>query len=281
MRLVRRPNPALAARPARLPVRPALLGIVLLALSFLSLCPWPGHAQSSVRDSYAVLLVNGPNEAANTVLVSPDLVKKLHELERGVSLPQVGAILVTAKYQGQAKGQAVDFDAQYELIGLHEQTDLIVPLSGVQLKEGVFLDGTPVFPVAHPQGFLLPIRGKGSHQLRLSFQVRASVAAENYEIRCGLPRLAQSQLEMHWSTPVSSQQLVQCLGEERTAADPRRAPTSCRRARPRGAAPSSAGVRTLARRCRSLKCVRCISGTFVPAYPPSLPCTRSTAVRGR
>ena len=65
---------------------------------------------------------------------------------------------------GVSAGSAasVVFNAEFQLHAAADNTTLILPLSGVDLRENVFLDGRPVFPVPLPapqQGYSVPVAG--------------------------------------------------------------------------------------------------------------------------
>ncbi len=169
-------------------------------------------AQVPAMRAHTVLIIDCAKPAA---LVTPALLAQLDELANRPDLGTQGVVLVAAKYSGKVQDSQATIDAHYELHSFKDKTNLIIPLTGVQLQEGVFLDGAPVFPVPHKQGYALPIRDKGAHQLRLSFSVRATVVNGQHELTFKIPRLVQNELGLQWQSPVQAIQGATCLGEEK------------------------------------------------------------------
>lgn len=199
-------------------VRPAavvaLLAVISLPLLGLTQVPAPEPA-------WVLLVGTGPEQSA---LVPPDLLRRLETLEQRTPLAEAGAILVAARYQGKVQGTEAVVQAQFEIHCFRDRATLRLPLLGVQLREGVFLDGAPAFPVADRVGYALPVRGKGAHTLRLTFATRTTGTPERPELRFGVPPLVQSEATFTWTTPARTPELARCRGEERLTGSKRRGP---------------------------------------------------------
>ncbi len=208
----RRATPALERSTVSHPkATAAVLGLLLLSIS------WNAAAQSANPRTYIVFIIDEPKQA---VLVAPDLIAKLDELEKQPVLLSVDAVLVSARYEGKVNHITATFDAQYEIYSLQEQANLLIPLSGVQLREGAFLDGAPVYPAPHKNGYVLPIRGKGAHRLSLSFTDRGTLENDQISLGFTIPKLAQSDIIMHWQLPVKGFHCKHSCGEEKIVAGP-------------------------------------------------------------
>ncbi len=197
-------------------VRPAAAVILLgAAVAAVPLTAQPPPAP----EPQPVYLIAGSEPGKEAALVSPELLRKLDELaSRPTALP-AGAVVVTAQYQGQVKDGTAEIVARFDVHHFGDQCTFVLPMTGVQLQPGIFLDGVPVFPVAHKGGYALPLRGKGLHQLTLTFQARTVVVNEFHELRFGVPRAGQCQLELSWATPTGGLHLVGGLGEARVQFD--------------------------------------------------------------
>jgi hypothetical protein len=195
----------------------AALGLLLLGVTWSVTEPERSWAKAPAPRAYTVLVIGGAKPA---VLVTPDLIAKLDELENQAG---PGAVLVSAKYVGKTRGAQVKFDVQYEIYSFSEKANLIIPLTGVQLNEGAFLDGAPVLPVPHKSGYLLPIQGKGTHNLQLSFAVRLSSENDQFNLRFTIPKLIQNEITLQWPAPVQTVHCLHCWGREKTLTDTRQA----------------------------------------------------------
>lgn len=133
----------------------------------------------------------------------PELLKKFDEWEQRAAQPVQGAVLIGARYQGKWAKDASDLQAQFDLYSFSDKAVLHVPLGGVDLKEGAFLDGAPVFPTAAAGkvGVQVPVQGKGWHRLTLAMSVRHQLAGEHQEARAAIPSLPMSHVE--WQAPAS------------------------------------------------------------------------------
>src|SRR5262249_29476541 len=145
--------------------------------------------------------------------VPPELLKKLDELQKR---PAPGPVLVSANYQGKVHEKAVDVTAQFDVYCPTDKNKLTIPLGGVELGEGAFLDGAPVQPVAMPKaGYQLSVRGKGMHRLSMTFSVRPVATNDGPEVRFVIPKLAQSELDLLAPAQFATQVHSSGLGEEK------------------------------------------------------------------
>jgi hypothetical protein len=186
--------------------------LVLLAVGWAL----TAQAQPPAPRTFTVFVVEG---AKPGVLAPPDLLARMSELENQAGPATSGAVLVSAKYSGKVKDAQARVEAVFELQNFKEQTNLIIPLSGVQLSEA-FLDGAPVYPAAHKAGFSVPIRDKGAHTLRLAFSVRAVGDGDQFDLRFTVPKLLQSELRFEGLQPSHKLHALHCFGEERWLPEP-------------------------------------------------------------
>ena len=192
-------------------VKPAATAAAFLLL--LGVATWT-PAQPPLPTRYPVLIVNDAKPAA---LVAPELLAKLDELENQTIFGPQGALLLNARYAGKVNEGGAAFEAQYDLHRFKEQANLVIPLTGVQLLEGAFLDGAPVYPTVHRNGYALPIRGNGAHHLRLAFSARIASGGDHFELKFTIPKLAQTELALRWPTPTPAVDCLHCSGQEVTS----------------------------------------------------------------
>jgi hypothetical protein len=190
----------------------AALTLLLLGLT------WGVAAQPMAPRTYAVFIIDGKKPM---VLVPPELNAKLDEWEKQSTGAQ-GAVLVQAKYTGKVTDGLARFDVEYQVY-CSKDANLVIPLAGVQLQEGAFLDGVPVYPAPHKSGYVLPIKGHGAHHLRLSFAVRVAGANDHLDLKFTIPKLVQNALRVDWSAPVQALHCQHCWGEEKRTVDARQA----------------------------------------------------------
>jgi hypothetical protein len=190
----------------------AIPAIVLALLPGLSLTTALAAGEEDV-----VFLLPGPKEAPDrqVVLISPKLLERLNALRQRAT--PTGAVLVSSSYEGDVHGTVADLKAKFDCFSFDDKTKLIIPLGDVDLKEGVFLDGVPVYPTALPApdtGYVFPVSGKGLHRLNLAFRVRVSATSDIQELRFSVPRLAQSRLELRFPPTLQDAQAVNGLGRQ-------------------------------------------------------------------
>src|SRR5262249_11461910 len=139
----------------------------LLVMGFLATFA-ESPVYSGGPDPATVLLLDGPGEGPQRqiVLVTPELMKRLDELGRGGMSAPAGAVLTSAHYQAKVQGDVADINVDLEVYSFADKANLTIPLDGVDLVEGAFLDGRPVFPMALPgpqAGYSLSVQKKGPH----------------------------------------------------------------------------------------------------------------------
>jgi hypothetical protein len=204
-------------------VRPAgATALLALALAVPALVAQP---PATGAEPYPVYLIPGAEGGAEFALVPPELLKKLDEMEARAGSAPAGGVVVAARYQGRVNEGSATVEAQFDLYHFTEKSTFVLPLAGVNLQKGVFLDGFPAFPVAHKGGYALPLRGKGFHRLTLSFQAPAGVVNDYQELHFGVPRAGQCELELTWAGPARGIGLTGGLGAQQLQADARGAPT--------------------------------------------------------
>src|SRR5262249_55663639 len=153
-------------------------------------------------------------------LVSPDLLRRLKDMTLGPWHASEEAVLIRGRYRGQVKGRLVHFQAQFDLESLTDRSRVLLPLVGVDLEEGAFLDGAPIHPVPLPQGggYTLPVRGKGTHRLSVAFSTRVTSAPDFQDLQFGLPPLAQNYLHLTVPATWKNMHVLHSQGEDRVAA---------------------------------------------------------------
>ncbi|MCI0380999.1 MAG: hypothetical protein L0215_25725 [Gemmataceae bacterium] len=164
------------------------------------------HVQGQGPDAALVYLVAGDAPQTSFALATPELLSKLRDLEGKSPVPP-GAVLVAASYQGVLQKETAEFTAQFDIYSFDKKSVAHIPLAGVELKEGAFLDGAPVFPSAaagSKQGFLVPVQGKGWHRLTLAMSVRPAAKGDYQEMRFFCPKLCQSSVDMTFPASVSA-----------------------------------------------------------------------------
>lgn len=205
----RRVSPSTMVRPAG---AVALLGLCLAGLPLLAQVPAPGP------EPFRVFLVGTGDAGKEFALVSPDLLKKLDDLDRRPAGPP-GGVVVSAQFLGKVKESLAEVDAKLDLYHFADKSTFVLPLNGVRLKPGIFLNGAPVFPVATKSGYAFSLHGKGFHRLSLAFEVRPTLGNDYYEMRFGIPKAGQCKLELSWAAPSRGLQLLGGLGDDNVQLD--------------------------------------------------------------
>lgn len=195
------------------------LGLALLpaALS-LAAGPAPGPEPTTVY------IVPGPSSdpEKQTVLAPPALLKQLQALaQRGTPVPRA-PVLVDADYKGEVVGDTVHFEAVLAVQAFTEEpAPLPVPLAGVQLEEALF-DGARAAPLAAPAGqtgYVMTVKGKGSHVLTLRFRVPVQTSDADRNVQLTVPRVVQCRLGL--TVPAGAQYLQALVKQGRAALDPK------------------------------------------------------------
>ena len=189
-------------------------GLSVIFLGFTSAL----SAQPMAPRTYSVFIIDGKKPA---VLVPPELIARLDEMQKETS-GAPGAAIVQAKYMGKFKDGLASFEVEYQ-IHCGKDANVVIPLAGVQLQEGAFLDGAPVFPAPHKSGYAVPIKGKGEHRLRLSFAVHVGSANDHFDLKFTIPKVVQSSMLVEWAAPVQGLSCQHCWGEEKRTVDGRQA----------------------------------------------------------
>jgi hypothetical protein len=181
---------------------------------------WFTWAQPEPVDLFTVYYVDAGADRA-VALVRPELLKRLDDWQQRAAQPVQGTVLVGASYQGKWHNAAGDLRAQFDLFSFSEQAILHVPLGGIELKEGAFLDGAPVYPSAAPgkMGFLVPVRGKGWHRLTLAFRVPYQAVGEFQDLRWMIPALTINQFDWQAPANLNNLQIPRTAGEVKTVLD--------------------------------------------------------------
>ncbi|MCI0457881.1 MAG: hypothetical protein L0Z62_13015 [Gemmataceae bacterium] len=212
---------ARAAEPARrqgsLRGSASTTGAVALLLFIGSGSPTP--AQPAGPEPYPVLILAEPEQPAErqSVLVPPELLKKLDELTRRGQPPR-SAVLLSATYRGKVGEERAEFTADFEVYCPQEEVTVALPLAGVELKDGALWAGARAYPVAGPQGgYSVTVRRRGAqpvNTLRLVFSARLQGGSDARELRFTIPRVAQSRLVLDVPPSATPPQLVTGLGAQ-------------------------------------------------------------------
>jgi hypothetical protein len=226
-RAARAPRPR-GSRPAqsstdKAPKTEAAASAVALLLAALL----PAQPPPAGPPAYPVLILPGPEGELErqSVLVAPDLLKRLESLSRRGS-PPAGATLLSAEYTGLVVGDRADFTAELQVYCPADEATVAVPLGGVSLKEGSLWAGARVFPVARPApltGYAVRIGKRGPHPvntLRLSFSVPVPPGADARELRFSVPRLPRSRLTLALPPGAQAAQAVSGLGTQSASPSP-------------------------------------------------------------
>lgn len=213
-------------RPARMPISQASSNQAVVgsaAIRMITVVLFLGVVLPSARtgepEPYPIWIVESAG-GSQRVFVSPELLKKLSVMEQS-GRARADAVLINAAYQGKATGSLAEFTAQYELYSFAEKAVLTVPLANVDLRDGSYLDGAPVYPVAVTKpknGYQVQLKGKGFHRLTLAFKTRTTIVGETHELTFSGPNLFQNELELGVPGPVRDLHLVKSAGEERLTA---------------------------------------------------------------
>ena len=196
------------------------VGAAILAWLLMSVIPVGGQGPAPSAEPERVYLVASDEPGEQFALAAPELLKKLDDIVNRTAANPAGAVLVSANYQGQVKDGMASIEAKFDLYQFDERSTYVLPLTGVRLHPGVFLDGAPVFPVAHKSGgYAVPVRGKGFHRLGLVFDVRSALVNENHVLEFNIPKAGQSQIELSWTTPARGVHLIRGLGEAKVQLD--------------------------------------------------------------
>lgn len=167
---------------------------VLAGVAIVAVLATSGRAAGPAPST--VYLVPGPEGEVTSVLVSPDLIEQLRDLERTGVAALDGARLTTAHYTGQIDGQTARLQGRFEIECFAEGPAVLsLPLTGVVLRDAL-LDGVPAYPRAAGDRYTVVVNGRGRHVLELNLQAPVGGTAEDKEIRFGGPEVLQSALTL-------------------------------------------------------------------------------------
>ncbi|MBI3409741.1 MAG: hypothetical protein HY040_15480 [Planctomycetes bacterium] len=218
VRVNRRPadNPIQQASSNRAIMGSAAVRMLSVLLTVAVILP---SARTGEPEPYPIWIVESV-AGSQQVFVSPELLKKLSEMER-IGGARADTVLVSAAYQGKTTGQVAEFTAQYEIYSFADKAVLTVPLANIDLREGSYLDGAPVLPVAVSKprsGYQVPVQGKGFHRLTLAFAARTTTMGEAQELTFTGPSLFQNEFEFVAPISVRDLHLSRSVGEEKLTA---------------------------------------------------------------
>jgi hypothetical protein len=165
---------------------------------------------------FAVLI---PTNEPNSAYVSTELLRRIQELEAARSVNASGPVVLQAAYEGRRVGDRFEFDANFEVHAFSEKATWLLPLTGVDLKPGIFLDGAPVFPTPAPRGYVFMLPRKGTQRLTLSFVAKSLNSADQQELRFGVPTAWSARVLLSGADLGREVGLVRCLGEESITQD--------------------------------------------------------------
>jgi hypothetical protein len=209
-----------ALAPAKAVTAAAGAGAAAAGLLALLVSVPPGWAVGP--GSFTVWLVPGPPPDVHklSVLAPPDLLDQLRLLSSRGAAGLRGAFLLGGRYEGRVVRGVAEFEAEFQAHCFGEEASLTVPLAGVELLDAL-LDGAVAYPVAlTPQqvGYAFPVKGRGSHTLRLRFSVRLPAGGDERELRFGVPELLASRLTLTAPGEVQYLHAVGGRGAQRVAA---------------------------------------------------------------
>ncbi len=197
------------------------------ALVLLLTLALPAQVPPAGSEPNPVLILPGPSEAParQSVLVAPDLLKRLEDLaQRG--RPPARAVVLAAEYTGRVVGERAEFNAEFQVYCPTAEAALTLPLGGVDLKEGSLWGGARVYPAALPApqtGYTVLLRKDGTaavNTLRLAFSVRLAPGADVRELRFTVPRVPRSRLVLTLPPGALAGQAVSAGGAQTQSAAP-------------------------------------------------------------
>ena len=142
--------------------------------------------------------------------VKPDFVRWLETAEREARPATADVVFLAADYQGAWDGQRGVFKVDFDVHASRAKSTLTIPLAGVDLLDGNFLDGKPAYPVVAPAGtvgYQVAIPSIGLHRLTMAFAVRSQAPGD---LRFGIPQTPDANLR--WTMPAAIGQLQTLRG---------------------------------------------------------------------
>jgi hypothetical protein len=203
-------------------VRLGLVAALLLPAAHALLAPAPAGAP----EGDPVYILPGPGGAKDqeSILVTPDLLKKLDAVARRRAPAPQGAVLVSASYEGTVADTYADLKADFLVYCAADRAVVRLPLDGVDLQEGALLEGAFVYPAALPgprAGYAVTVTGRKGQMVRLTlpFRVRVTGTGDVRDFTFTVPPLAQSRLDVKLPAGARGAQAVTALGRQRVGAD--------------------------------------------------------------
>ncbi len=177
-------------------------------------------AAQTVADVHTIFVWFDPALQDWQAMTEPDVLKAISTPKDETPNAFKNVVITRARYQGKVLEGVSEWEAEFEIYQREPKGVLTLPLQGVQLQEGVFLDGVPVFPVADAAGFKLPIKSRGTHRLTLSFQAptRPQAGTNAVEVRFSIPRVSQSMASVTFAGKTFGTQFQVCQGAEQWTA---------------------------------------------------------------
>jgi hypothetical protein len=170
---------------------------------------------------YTVYILGTPaiSPDEQMVLAPVELLKRLDQITQRAASSLPGAVLVHAGYDGVVVGDFADFKADLQVYCFADQVDLLLPFQGIQLREGTLVEGAPAFPLPASgarEGYVVTITGaKGRFvKIHLPFRVRTRTQEGLREVRCTIPRLPESQLNLVLPREAEAVYAVSALGRQ-------------------------------------------------------------------
>ena len=121
--------------------------IAASALAMLVIfCSKPSTSWSGGPEPFTVLLLPADETKPAMALAPPELLRQLEQKLKSASPTSRPIVLVSGSYTARGQENKIELEARYDLYNFVDKADLLLPLSGVDLKEGAFLDGAPPFP---------------------------------------------------------------------------------------------------------------------------------------
>jgi hypothetical protein len=180
--------------------------------------------QAAAPTPAVVYLIPGDSGDKQSVLAAPELLDQLQALTRRGAASLRGAVLLSAVYEGRADNQTAQLEARFVVHSFSDDaTSVLLPLSNVQLVDAL-LDGAAAHPVAvrlPREGYTVDVKGRGTHSIVVRFSAPLPGAAEDRELRLGIPELARSRLSLEVPAGAGYLQAIEARGAQRVSAGDR------------------------------------------------------------
>lgn len=168
----------------------------------------------------AVLIPVVPDPAGHserdTVLAPRELDQQLRDTIRSRQ-PAMAGTVVDARFEGQADDKIAHFTARVEVFCPGESTDFAIPFVGSALR-GITVDGSPGLPRTEREVIVVPMRGKGIHELQFSFSTPIQ-HGELASLRIPISESARCRLTFQAPKDARHVQALSCRGQQRALSD--------------------------------------------------------------